>query len=92
MLPGTVDRTQLKRRSLKNAGLTSYDLIPQNAELLRKAQVKTHLCQIIEVVLQNNKELFEFFKCHFETKTERNVYSLTTSINKKRDYGLALGE
>ena len=47
--PVTIDRTQLKRRSLKNSVIKTYnwlkscDLMPQKVESLTNAQVKNHL-------------------------------------------------
>ena len=67
LLPVTIDRTQLKRRSLKNAVIKTYiwlkscDLMSQNVESLTNAQVKNHLRQIMELFIPNNKELFELF-------------------------------
>ena len=67
LLPVTIDRTQLKRRSLKSAIIKTYnwlkscDLIPQNFESLTNVQMKSHIRQIIEVFISNNKELFELF-------------------------------
>ena len=69
LLPVTIDRKQLKRRSLKNANIKTYnwlrvkssDLMPQKVESLTNAQVKTHLRQIMGVFIPNNKELFELF-------------------------------
>ena len=67
LLPVTIDRTQLKRRSLKNAVIKTYnwlkscDLMPQKVETLTNAQVKNHLRQIMELFIPNNKELFELF-------------------------------
>ena len=67
LLPVTINRTQPKKRSLNNAVMKTYnwfkscDLIPRNVESLTKAQVKSHLCQIMEKVLLNNNELFELF-------------------------------
>ena len=65
--PVTIDKTQPKRRSLKNAVIKTYNwlkschLMPQKVESFTDTQVKSHLCQIMEVFIPNNKELFEFF-------------------------------
>ena len=67
LLPVTIDRTQLKRRSLKNAVIKTYnwlkscDLMPEKVESLTNTQVKNHLRQIMELFIPNNKELFELF-------------------------------
>ena len=67
LLPVTIDRTQPERRFLNNAVIKTYnwfkscDLIPLNVESLTKTQVKSYLCQIKEIVLLNNKELFGLF-------------------------------
>ena len=67
LLPITTDITQLKRRSLRNAVIKTYnwlkpcDLIPQKVESLTNAQMKSHLRQIMEIFIPNNKELFELF-------------------------------
>ena len=66
LLSVTIDRTRLKRRSLKNAVIKTYnwlkscDLMPQNVESITKAQVKSHR-QIMEVFIPYNKELFDLF-------------------------------
>ena len=63
LLPVTIDRTQLKKRCLENDVIKTYnwlnscDLMPQKVESLTNEQVKTHLCQIIELFIPNNKKL-----------------------------------
>ena len=63
LLPITIDRTQLKRRSLNNAVIKTYncDLMPEKVESLTNTQVKNHLRQVMELFIPNNKELFELF-------------------------------
>ena len=67
LLSVTIDRTQLKSRSLKNDVIKTYnwlktcDLMPQKVESLTNAQMKYHLRQIMEVFILNNEELFELF-------------------------------
>ena len=75
-LPITIDRTQLKSRSLKNCiiktynWVRSYDLIPQNIVSLSDGKLKKLITQIKENFIINNKdeqqiffELFDIVQC-----------------------------
>ena len=78
LLPVTIDRTQLKRRSLKNAVIKTYnwlkscDLMPEKVESLTNAQLKNLLRQIMELFIPNNKRTLRIILRHI-TKLVLNV-------------------
>ena len=90
LLPVTIDRTQLKMRSLKNAVTKTYnwlkscDLMRQKVESSTNAQVNTPIVvKLWRYLYQTVKKSSNYFTSYNKTSNERIFYELTTNIKKK---------